>query len=144
LFNRILIAIDGSDHSQKALQYSIEFAKKWNAELLLVSVVPSFPPHLTAGPGFNIDQYILELEKSYEKILKEAEEYVKKIKPVINVSTKLGNGSPADVIIDTAEKENVDLIIMGSRGYGGITGWILGSTSRYVVEACTKPILIIK
>ena len=94
--------------------------------------------------NFNIALYISELEKSYQKILKKAKEHVKNKGPEIKVSTKLGNGRPADVIIDTAEKENVDLIIMGNRGYGGITSWILGSTSKHVVDHCTKPILIIK
>lgn len=144
LFKRILIATDGSEHAKHALQYALDFAKKWSSELLIVSVVPPFPPQLTAGPGFNIGGYIDELEQSYLQILNKAEEHVKNRSSEIIVSTKLGNGRPADVIIDTAEKENVDLIVMGSRGYGGITGWILGSTSKHVVEHCTKPILIIK
>jgi nucleotide-binding universal stress UspA family protein len=45
--------------------------------------------------------------------------------------------APADVIVDLAEKENIDLIIMGSRGYGNLRArWILGSTSKHVVEYC--------
>ena len=43
-----------------------------------------------------------------------------------------------------ANTENVDLIVMESRGLGGISGWVLGSTSRRVVETCEKPILIVK
>ena len=143
LFKRILIATDGSEHAKHALQYAIDFAQKCSSELIIISVVPPLPPQLTAGPGFNIGLIINELEKSYKKILKESKENVKNRSPIIIVSTKLGNGRPADVIIDTAEKENVDLIIMGSRGYGGITGWILGSTSKHVIDHCTKPILII-
>jgi len=144
LFKKTLIATDGSEHAQHALKYAIESAIKWNSELMIISVVPPIPPQLTPGPGFNIGRYISELEKSHQKILKKAKEHAKKKGPEIKVSTKLGNGRPADVIIDTAEKENVDLIVMGSRGYGGITGWILGSTSRHVVDHCTKPVLIIK
>ena len=47
-------------------------------------------------------------------------------------------------IVEQAEKDDVDIIVMGSRGIGGYTGWILGSTSRRVVDSCTKPILIVK
>ena len=47
-------------------------------------------------------------------------------------------------ITEYAENNGVDLIVMGSRGIGGYTGWILGSTSRKVVDSCTKPILIAK
>ncbi len=64
--------------------------------------------------------------------------------PEIKTSIQLGKGRPGDVIVKIADKENVDVIVLGSRGYGIITGWILGSTSRHVLEHCTKPILIIK
>jgi nucleotide-binding universal stress UspA family protein len=117
---------------------------KWNCELIIVSVVPLISPLLVPTPRFNIEKYMSELENAYENVLIEAEEYVKKKSPEIKASTQLGKGRPADIIIKIAEKENVDLIVMGSRGYGRITGWILGSTSRHVVEHCTKPILIIK
>ena len=53
-------------------------------------------------------------------------------------------GRPSSTIVEEAESRDVNLIMMGSRGLGGITGWILGSTSRKVVDQCTKPILIVK
>ena len=144
MFKKILIATDGSEPAQHALKYAIESAKKWDSKLIVISVVPQIPPQLTTGPGFNIDSYIDQLKKTHQKILNKSKELIKKECPKIKVSTKLENGRPANVIIDVAEKENVDLIIMGSRGYGGITGWILGSTSKHVVDHCTKPVLIIK
>ena len=78
LYKKILVATDGSEHAKHALQYAIDFALKWSSELIIVSVVPPLPPQLTAGPGFNIARYINELEKSFQKILKEAKEDVKK------------------------------------------------------------------
>ncbi len=71
------------------------------------------------------------------------------IKPFLNkhleieVETRLEKGRSSDVIVETAREEDVDLIVMGSRGMGDIVGF-LGSTSRHVVEACTKPILFVK
>ena len=50
----------------------------------------------------------------------------------------------AAAIADVAENEGYDIIVMGSRGIGAIMDWILGSTSRRVVDSCTKPVLIIK
>ncbi len=50
----------------------------------------------------------------------------------------------SSTIVNAAEEYDADLIVIGSRGIGGITGWILGSTSRNVVESCTKPILVVK
>ena len=144
MIEKILVAIDGSTHAKHALEYAVEACLKYDAELLIVSVVPPPSPLIIPGPGFDIVNYITELENAFQNVLTEAEEYVQEKSPGIKVSTQLGSGRPADVIIKIAEKENVDLIVMGSRGYGGITGWILGSTSRHVVEHCTKPILIVK
>jgi nucleotide-binding universal stress UspA family protein len=56
----------------------------------------------------------------------------------------LREGRPSATIVDVAEKDGYDLIVMGSRGIRGITSWILGSTSRGVVDSCKKPVLIIK
>jgi nucleotide-binding universal stress UspA family protein len=62
----------------------------------------------------------------------------------MKIEIKLLEGKPSSTIVNTAEEFDVDLIVIGSRGIGGITGWILGSTSRNVVESCTKPILVVK
>jgi len=84
------------------------------------------------------------MKNIYAKSLKEAEEDIKEAFPDIKVITQLLEGRPSNIIVEEAEKENVDLIVIGSRGLGGITGWILGSTSRHVVESCIKPILVVK
>ena len=80
----------------------------------------------------------------YGKSLEEAEEDIKGHFPDLQVTTQLLEGRPSSTIVDEAENNDMDLIVIGSRGLGGITGWILGSTSRRVVESCTKPVLIIK
>jgi nucleotide-binding universal stress UspA family protein len=67
-----------------------------------------------------------------------------KEQPEIEVKTCLEKGLPSDVIMKVAKIENVDLIVLGSRGLGGITVTILGSTSQSVVHSCTRPILIVK
>jgi len=81
--------------------------------------------------------------RQHKRILIEAANTVKNKHLEIEVETRLEKGRHSDVIVETAREEDVDLIVMGSRGMGGIVGF-LGSTSRYVVEACTKPILIVK
>jgi len=69
---------------------------------------------------------------------------VKNRHPNLKFVTRLRRGRPSAVIVNVANSENVDLIVMGSRGLGGVSGWVLGSTSRRVVETCEKPILIVK
>ena len=56
----------------------------------------------------------------------------------------LMEGRPSANIVDVTEKEAIDLIVMGSRGIGGIEGRIFGSTSRRVVDSCKTPFLVIK
>ena len=75
-----------------------------------------------------------ELENAYKVILDEAIETVKNEQPEIKVEARLEKGRPSDVIMKVARTENVDLIVMGSRGLGGITGTVLGSTSQAVVH----------
>jgi len=60
------------------------------------------------------------------------------------VKTLLRTGHVPSVIVEEADNEDADLIIMGSRGLSGIKSWVLGSISKAVVEQCTKPILLVK
>ncbi|TRZ48642.1 MAG: universal stress protein [Dehalococcoidia bacterium] len=145
LYKKILIAMDGSEHAKHALNYALESAVKWSAELIILTIVPPISP-LVYSSEFNAP-YIPELEdalrESHQRILNEAANTVKNKQPDMKVETRLEEGRPSDVIVEVAKEEDVDLIVLGSRGMGGIVDF-LGSTSRHVVEACTKPILIVK
>ena len=145
MFKKILIATDGSEHAKHALNYAVESAVKWDAKLIILTVVPPISP-LVYSSELNapyIPELRDDLRESHQRILKEASNIVKNKHIEIKVETRLEEGRPSEVIVETAREEDVDLIVMGSRGMGGIIGF-LGSTSRHVVEACTKPILIVK
>jgi nucleotide-binding universal stress UspA family protein len=62
----------------------------------------------------------------------------------LKASTILRKGNPARNIGEAAREEEVDLIVLGNRGIGGILSWMLGSTSRRVAETCKVPVLIVK
>lgn len=145
MFKKILIATDGSEHAKHALNYAVESAAKWGAELVILTVVPPISPRVYSSE-FNAP-YILELKddlrRSYQRVLSEAVNIVKNKQPDVKVVTRLEEGRPSSIIVELAQLEDVDLIVMGSRGLDGLVGFI-GSTSRHVVEACTKPILIVK
>ena len=126
--------MDGSEPSEHALNHAVEHSVKWNAELIIVSVVPQTSSLVYARV---LEQYKKAIIESHQRVLTEASTKIKDDHPDIKVETRLEEGRPADVIVETAREEYVDLIVMGSRGLGGITGWVLGSTSRHVVEACT-------
>jgi nucleotide-binding universal stress UspA family protein len=84
------------------------------------------------------------MREFYSDSLKKVSKEVKEEYPDVELDTELLEGRPSQTIIELAENDGYDLIVIGSRGLGGITGWILGSTSRRVVESCTKPVLVIK
>ena len=147
MITKILVATDGSDNAANAIKYAIEFASKWDAQLLVLSVIPTPTHFIFDEDGFDpkyLPEFEENLEKAYQSILDEAVKTVENEQPKIGVKSRLEKGRPANVIVNVARNENVDLIVMGSRGLGGITGSILGSTSQAVVQLCIKPILIIK
>jgi nucleotide-binding universal stress UspA family protein len=145
MINKILVGVDGSDPSIEALNYAANLAKNNESELILVSVIPEIP--ILAGSRNLIErmpELQSELESERKKILEEHEKRLMKDYPSIKITSVIKRGSASKAIVDLSREENVDLIVMGNRGTGGITTWMLGSISRDVVESCTAPVLIVK
>jgi len=149
---RILIAYDGSEPSKHALDQGIILANLTESEVIILSVVPTvmMPVFSEAGMGAAVSaaqqmaDYHEEMKEYYSNSLEKASEDIGSDYPDLSVETRLLEGRPSQSIVDVAEDVGFDLIVIGSRGIGGITGWILGSTSRRVVESCTVPVLVIK
>jgi nucleotide-binding universal stress UspA family protein len=149
---RILIAYDGSEPSKHALDQGISLANLTESEVTILSVVPTvmMPVFSEAGMGAPVSSaqqmadYHEEMKEYYSNSLEKVSEDIKGDYPNLKVETKLIEGRTSQTIVDMAEDDSFDLIVIGSRGIGGITGWILGSTSRRVVESCTVPVLVIK
>jgi len=153
MFENILVPLDGSEPSNHALELAVSIAEKYGSKVTLIAVVPRVVLPVFPDEGFgtapvtaakDMARYQDKMKEIYENVLKEAREKVSKEHPGIELETTLKEGRPSATIVETAEEGDVDLIVIGSRGVGGITGWILGSTSRRVVDTCTKPILIVK
>jgi nucleotide-binding universal stress UspA family protein len=145
MFKKILLAMDGSEPSKHALKYALEIVKKWDSELLILSVVPTIvlPVFTTWMPAEDIKKQQDDIEKHYQNVLTYAEKEVQKYSEIPH-KTILEFGRPCIKINEVASEENIDLIIVGSSGLGGITGYLLGSTSHRVADNCKTPILIIK
>lgn len=151
LIKKILVALDGSEPADKALDYALDLAAKYSANLVLLGVVPRVivpmvhpTIEVSTIPPVSVVTYSEELKAQHEKVLSEALKKAKKIKPNLKVSTKLVEGRPADKIVETAKKGNFDIIVMGSRGLGGIKEFLLGSVSDRVADEGTCPVLIVK
>jgi len=147
MYKKILVAIDGSDPAQNAAEYAAKTAEKWGADLFLLTVAP--PPSAIYSDtfGYAADYYVV-----YEKtimafhagVLEKTKSLLKEKHPQLDITTQIKKGHPARKIVEVSETDDVDLIVIGSRDHGGLTGWFLGSVSNYVVNHCTKPILVVK
>jgi nucleotide-binding universal stress UspA family protein len=156
----ILVPLDGSEHSLKALDYAITLATKFSSVVHIVHIIhivqaitaatydTAFTMHGLytrasdmAGPAFMIDLKN-HLEENGRRILAATE--AKTREAGIKAVTTLLYGSPAEEIINFAEKKEMDLIVIGDRGLGSVTRFFLGSVSNKVSRHASCPVLIVK
>jgi nucleotide-binding universal stress UspA family protein len=130
VFKKILVPMDGFEPSKHALSAAMESASKWGAELLIVSVIPPVSAFFFGGEGdimVNTDEYEKELERVHMKVLDDAKEMVKENHPELKVSVSLIKGRVPSAILDVSDSDNIDLIVMGSRGLTGLSGCYWGA-----------------
>jgi nucleotide-binding universal stress UspA family protein len=148
LFKKILVAVDGSELSYKSVDYALDLAQKYSAQLKIVTVIDAPSDTLVAQASAFAPQSIKDheekLEKAHEQILLKAVQKAEKLIPKISVTKQVLEGPPAERIVETTKAESFDLIVMGSRGLGGIKEFILGSVSDKVADEAPCPVLIIK
>lgn len=156
-FQKILVPYDGSKFSDKALENAIGIAKMsgQNTELILLHVTPYIPIPLTferpvyyakTGKSIPLTQYIEELTKEMEENASTMMDEVKKkyTDKEIKIENVLLHGYPPEKIIEFANEQRVDLIVIGSVGLSGFSRVkALGSVSRNVSERASCPVLIV-
>ncbi len=142
MYKKILLPTDGSEFAQKAEKHALFLAEASGAEIIALSVVEtSFSIGLPADDTiFHINQMLKkETEKNLEKVEKMKEEAHSDVK----IELKVSEGSPADVILELIEKENIDLVVMGSSGKSGFDRFIMGSVAEKVVKAAECSVLVV-
>jgi nucleotide-binding universal stress UspA family protein len=152
MIKRILVPIDGSEPSIKALDYALDLAENLEVEVVILSVVrpvtlPIFPMEDNVAPIVTAQQSVRYAQKAkelYENVLKEGLKRAKSRKPNLKITGKLAEGRPGDKIIEIAEEEGFDLVVMGSRGLSGLSEVLLGSITNKVAHHSKTPLLIIK
>lgn len=133
---KLLVPIDGSDHSLLAIDIAAELANINNDKLILLNVVGrgDMPEalkqyakveHIEGPPEWQYEQLIAS------GVLRSGRDYAKK-KGVKNIETMVRSGEPSTAIVETAEDNAVDMIVMGNRGLGAVRGLAFGSASRKV------------
>ena len=153
-YSRILVAIDGSTSSMHAIDYAISIAVKNDSQLIILYIIDFYKyTHLSSSiilaPTFGSEKY-LEEKSEAEKLMNKIKE---NFKPKINDNTKSKNlkteivegaKSVATTIMEYAESENVDLIIVGSRGRTSFKKLLLGSVSSNVIKNAHCAVLVVR
>ncbi len=135
---KILVGLDGSKNSFRALQTALQLAKPIDASIIIISIIQTFPTEM--GMRKTI------IGKIQSKHLKQITKTAKAMctKKDVKFVHKLEFGEEGRKIVSFAKKNNFDLIVLGSRGRGKMKEIFLGSTSNYVVHKSKIPVLIVK
>jgi len=139
MFNKILVAIDGSQASEKALTAAVDLAAHYKADLTALSVAEL--PEVVAMVD-EVDEIRQSTETHFRKIGEAAVEYARS--RGIALRSVVVRGHAADAIIRYAESESVNLVIVGQHGHSRITRFFLGSTSDRVSEHSPCTMMIVK
>jgi len=131
MFNRILVALDGSKLAESAKPYAEQIAKLFDSELVLLSV--NDPAEV---------EYSHMHELYVQRMADLLRESVKNSAATVKAETLAGK--PASEIINYARDNDVSLIIMASHGRTGVMGWAMGSVATRVVENTAMPVLLVK
>lgn len=148
MLKKILLATDGSTGSRKALAFAVEMALRYDSQLYVLHVIPNMEIPVEVLEYYSAEDIddppaSFFLEKIGQKIVQQSENECK-MTGCENVHTIVLRGDPADMIIEFAKDKQMDLIILGSRGFRGIKGRLLGSVSRKVSHASKCSCLIVK
>jgi nucleotide-binding universal stress UspA family protein len=167
MFKTILVPTDGSDHAEKAVLLAADIAEKYAARLIFLHVLPQGPmpealrrmadvEHVTTGPApgpiadipraripagfvnYKEDPAREVYEVVGRQLLRRAEQLAKE-KGATAIECVVADGDPAQQVLDHADKQDANLIVMGSRGLGDLKGLLMGSVSHKVshLARCT-------
>jgi nucleotide-binding universal stress UspA family protein len=147
MFEKILIATDGSKHSEKAAEKGIEMAKLSQGTITAVYVMDIGKEYAIGDMSFNVADKVIEgmrgsLQKQGDLATKHIEEMAKTAG--VPAERRVLEGHPADDILKLAEDSKMNLIVVGSIGVTGLDKFLLGSVTEKVVRNSKVPVLVVR
>lgn len=140
MYDRILVPTDGSREGERAVEYAIDLAREHGATIRAIYVVNPASygglPMETAWDGINAALRD-EGQEAVDRVIELADDDV-------TVETAVLEGSPSRVIVDEAQPDRCDLVVMGTHGRGGIDRLLLGSVTERVVRSSPVPVLTVR
>lgn len=147
MYKRILVTTDGSELSAKAVAHAIDLAATCGAELIAMTAVPHYPRSYYDGSLPLSNEEVERVEKHWaeggHKILNDVQEKAK-AKNVKTADVVVKSDLVADAIIETAQKNGADLIVMASHGRKGVSRLLLGSETQQVLTRSQIPVLVLR
>lgn len=140
----IIVGVDGSESSRAALQWAYQEAAHHGASLTVTTAwhppgnLPVTPPYGSMPPA----DYDRQPRQGALDLLEQLTAELAPQTPAVDVRTSLEEGNPAKVLIERSAE--ADLLVVGSRGYGGFKGMLLGSVSQHLVAHAQCPVVVIR
>ena len=138
-YPRILVAIDETPAAAFVLRHVVPYALDQNSQLTLVSVATN-PPSFAAAAGVSPQQLADQIEREAATHLREV---AASLPEDLSVTTLLRHGDPAEEILALLDEQPFDLLCMGARGRGRVTGALLGSVSTAVLHNSPVPVVVL-
>jgi nucleotide-binding universal stress UspA family protein len=134
---RILVAVDGSDFSDAAVDQAISLGGICNSEIFIISVVDLYPEQMAVAPAL--------VEKMSNEVRKHLDKAGKKVDKagIANETIVRMGGKPHEFILQEAKDREIDLIVMGTHGRTGLKRVIMGSTAQNVIGGSPCPVLVV-
>jgi nucleotide-binding universal stress UspA family protein len=138
-YPRILVALDETPAAAFALRHVVPYAVDQRSQLTLLTVVPD-PPRVVVAAGVSAQRMAEEMESQAERHLRQVTATLPR---ELSVTTTLRHGDPAEEILALVRAQPVDLICMGARGRGRVSGALLGSVSSAVLHHSPVPVVVL-
>ncbi len=136
MFGTIVLAVDGSPSSDRAVDYAVSLAKESGSRIVAVHVKELMPGRAAGPVHVDEDEIIDKLRRRIKQISEDG------IKADFQVASTM-TGGPAHAIADVAAKEPADVIITGSRGHTALAGVFLGSVAQRLLNLAVCPVLVV-
>lgn len=135
---KILVAVDGSDSSMRALQHAASMAPLWNASLVVLNVQAGIPPSRFVSRAMILEHQ----QRQADLALKRARAFIRRRRLDATVQARIGDA--ASTIAGLSKQRRCRQIFIGSRGLGRIKGMLLGSVVAKVIYLAPCPVTVVK
>lgn len=132
---KILVCYDGSENAQDALNRTVEMFRALRPEVILLTVVD-----VPLDASIDSEDVFHKWKEQRHDTLQNAAKDV--VAHGLDVDAILAIGDPREMILETVKEKNPDILVLGKRGGGGLTGMVLGSVSAYLVRHAKCPVLV--